>query len=97
MQRVIYEVYAKVVDSNGSYNTLSSEVFDSKSFGGDVDKTLLRAKGKFHEVVGAMCKAETRQLQSVILMSADCQTVEVWHNGTLADLPDSTEATEAGV
>lgn len=91
MQRVIYEVYAKVVDSNGSYNTFSSEVFDSKAFGGDVDKTLLRAKGKFHEVVGAMCKAETRQLQSVILMSADCQTVEVWHNGAIAALPDATE------
>ena len=86
MERVIYEVYAKVVDANGSYNTLSSEVFDSKSYGGDVEKTRVRAEGKFHEVIGAMCKVDTRQVQSVIMM--DCYGNVVYQRsvGELAEV-----------
>ena len=38
MNREIYEVYAKIVDANGTYNTLSGypKVFDSKNYDGDV-------------------------------------------------------------
>ena len=45
MKRAIFEVYAKVVDANGTYNTLSGypKAFDSRSYGGDIDKTLLQA------------------------------------------------------
>ena len=93
MERVIYEVYAKVVDANGSYNTLSSEVFDSKSYGGDLEKTRVRAEGKFHEVIGAMCKNDTRQVQSVILMDCNGNVRWSWSKGELAPVePNEVEA-----
>ena len=91
MQRVIYEVYAKVVDANGSYNTLTGypKVFDSKSYGNDQIKTRQRAEGEFHETIGAMCKIDTRQLQSVILMAADGFVLDSKSIGRIADLPDA--------
>ena len=95
MQRVIYEVYAKVVDANGSYNTLTGypKVFDSKNYGGDQLKTRQRAEGEFYETIGAMCKIDTRQLQSVILMSADGYVLSSKSIGKIHDLPDA-EGTE---
>lgn len=89
MKRVIYEVYAKVVDANGAYNTLSGypKVFDSKYFNNDVDKTLLRAKGEFGETYGAMCKRDDRQMQSVILMSADGFQIQREVIGAVPDEP----------
>jgi len=62
MVREIYEVYAKVVDANGAYNTLSGypKVFDSRSYSNDIDKALKRARGGFHEVIGEMCKRDDR-------------------------------------
>ena len=64
MAREIYEVYAKVVDANGAYNTLSGypKVFDSNSYSGDIDKTFKRAQGEFYETFGAMCKRDDRQV-----------------------------------
>ena len=61
MIRTIYEVYAKVVDANGSYNTLTGypKTFDSRSYGGDTEKTLQRAKGEFHNTFGDMCKIDS--------------------------------------
>lgn len=90
MQRAIFEVYAKIVDANGAYNTLSGypKVFDSRSYGDDVDKTIQRAKGEFHETFGAMCKRDDRQLQTVILMTADGRTVDRQTIGAVAPLPD---------
>ncbi len=71
--RAIFEVYAKVVDANGSYNTLNGypKVFDSRSYDDDVEKTRRRAEGAFAECWGAMCKVDTRQIQTVILMAQD--------------------------
>ena len=89
MARVIYEVYAKVVDSNGTYSTLSSDTFDSRSFGGDAQKTYTRAEGKFHETIGAMCKAETRQVQSVILMDASGNVIKSWSIGEIANIEET--------
>ena len=89
MQRQIYEVYAKVVDANGSYNTLSSDSFDSKNYGNDIDKTLKRAMGKYHETLGAMCKRDDRQLQTVILMSADGFVIEHSSIGQIADIEEA--------
>lgn len=68
MTRAIYEVYAKVVDANGAYNTLSGypKVFDSRNYDGDIAKTLKRATGEFHDTYGAMCKRDDRQVQTVI-------------------------------
>ncbi len=90
-KRVIYEVYAKVVDTNGSYNTLDGypKVFDSKHYGNDTEKTRNRAEGAFHECIGAMCKVDTRQVQSVIMMTAEGNVIYQRSIGRLADLPDS--------
>ena len=90
MVRTIYEVYAKVVDATGAYNTLSGfpHVFDSRQYEGNVEKTLQRAKGDFHETFGAMCKRDDRQLQTVILMTASGQQIERQSFGAIADDPD---------
>lgn len=90
MTRKIFEVYAKVVDANGAYNTLSGypKSFDSRNYGNDVDKALQRAKGEFHKTLGAMCERDDRQLQTVILMSADGFIVESAHVGEIAEDPD---------
>jgi len=90
MTRKIYEVYAKVVDANGSYNTLSGypKTFDSRSYSGDTDKALKRAMGEYHETLGAMCKRDDRQLQTVILMGADGFVIEHTSMGAIADDPD---------
>ena len=93
MKRQIYEVYAKVVDANGAYNTLSGypKTFDSRSYSGDVDKTLQRARGEFYETIGAMCKRDDRQLQTVILMAADGFVIDRQSIGQIADDPEPAE------
>ena len=90
MKRQVFEVYAKVVDSTGAYNTLSGypKVFDSRSYDNDIDKTLKRATGEFCETFGAMCKRDDRQLQMVLLMSADGLVIDKKCLGALAELPD---------
>ena len=90
MKRQIYEVYAKVVDANGAYNTLSGypKVFDSHNYNDDIDKTLKRARGEFADTYGAFCKRDDRQLQMVILMTADGFIVNKESLGEIADLPD---------
>ena len=90
MKRQIFEVYAKVVDATGAYNTLSGypKSFDSRSYNGDIEKTLKRATGEFSDTFGAMCKNDTRQLQTVILMSADGFVLRKETIGKIADDPD---------
>lgn len=91
MQRVIYEVYAKVVDANGSYDTLTGypKSFDSKNYGNDIGKTRTRAEGAYHECIGAMCKNDTRQVQSVILMDCYGNVIYSKSIGQLAEVPDA--------
>jgi hypothetical protein len=90
MQRQIYEVYAKVVDSTGAYNTLSGypKVFDSRSYDNDIDKTLKRATGEFADTWGAFCKRDDHQLQMVLLMTASGYVIDKKCLGDIADLPD---------
>lgn len=90
MLRQIFEVSAKIVDANGSYSSLSGYpiTFDSKNYANDIDKTLLRASGAFAEAWGAMCKRDDRQLQTVILMTADGQIIDKKSIGKIADIPD---------
>ena len=90
MERAIYEVYAKVVDANGAYNTLSGypKVFDQRTYSGDIAKTLQRAKGEFHDTFGAMCKRDDRQLQTVVLMTAAGQVIDRQTIGAIAPDPD---------
>ena len=93
MKRQIYEVYAKVVDGSGAYNTLSGypKAFDSHVYGDDINKALMRATGEFANTWGAMCLREDRQLQMVLLMTADGFVIDKKVIGQIADLPDETE------
>lgn len=90
MARQIYEVYAKVVDSNGNYNTLTNypKVFDSRNYQDDIQKTLKRARAEFHETLGAMYKRDDRILQTVILMAADGSRILDECIGTLYEEPE---------
>lgn len=90
MIRQIYEVYAKVVDANGAYNTLSGypKTFDSRSYSGDLDKTLKRAKAEYLDTLSALLKRDDRQLQTVMLMSADGRQIMRESIGAIAPDPD---------
>lgn len=90
MKREIYIVDAAVVDANGTYNKLSGypKLFDSRSYDNDINKTRRRAEGEAAEAYGAMCKRDDRQLQTVILMTADGGVLDRKFIGNLADLPD---------
>lgn len=67
--RNIYIINAQIVDANGTYNTLDGypKRVDSNSYEGDVDKARRRADGLFSEAWGAMCKIDTRLIQTVTL------------------------------
>ena len=88
MVREIYEVYAKVVDANGAYNTLSGypKVFDSRQYGDDIEKTRTRASGALGEVYGAMAKRDDRQLQIAMLIRA--KTAEILESKIIGTIPD---------
>lgn len=90
MKRQIFEVYAKIVDGSGAYNTLSGypKTFDSKNYNNDIDKTLMRATGEFATTWGQLCIREDRQLQMVMLMTADGFVIDKKVIGAIADLPD---------
>lgn len=78
MARQIFIVSAFVVDANGTFNYLSGypKRFDSRSYGDDIDKTQRRADGDMSEAWGAMCKADTRQIQTVTLETVDGFQIE---------------------
>lgn len=71
--RQIFIVDAHIVDANGTFNYLDGypKRFDSRSYQGDVDKAQRRAEGDMSEAWGAMCKIDTRQIQTVTLTTAD--------------------------
>ena len=89
MERQIFIVSASIVDANGAFNFLSGypKTFDSKNYGGDIDKTRLRASGDFADAKGAMCKRDDRQLQTVTLETADGFQLERWSYGAIAEQP----------
>lgn len=90
MKRVIYEVYAKIVDSNGSYNTLNGypKVFDSRNYDNNTDKCFRRAQGEFSDTWGAMCKRDDRLLQTVILMTPEGFVLDKKTVGSIPEEPD---------
>ena len=94
MERRIYEIYAKVVDANGAYNTLSGypKVFDSKNYGNDVEKARNRAYGEYHSTLGAMYTRDDRQLQIAMLIYANTgMQIEMARIGEIAELPNAEE------
>lgn len=96
MIRQIFIVDAHVVDANGTFNYLAGypKTFDSRSYGNDIDKAQIRAIGDASEVFGAMCKVDTRQLQTVVVMTADGFVVDKRTIGKIADDPDPEPTSE---
>lgn len=90
MQRQIFIVSAFIVDANGTFNPLSGypKTFDSHNYGDDIDKAQRRAIGDMSETYGAMCKRDDRQLQMVMITTADGFQIENRSIGQIADLPD---------
>ncbi len=73
MARQIFIVNAMVVDANGTLSILEGypKSFDSKNYGGDIDKAQRRADGDASETWAEMCKVDTRQVQTVTLSTVD--------------------------
>jgi hypothetical protein len=71
--RQIFIVDAHIVDANGTFNNIQGypKTFDSRNYQGDVDKAQRRAEGDMSETWGAMCKIDTRQVQTVTLETVD--------------------------
>ena len=72
MARQIFIVDAFIVDANGTFNHLDNypKKFDSRNYQDDTEKTFRRAEGDMSETWGAMCKVDTRQIQTVTLTDA---------------------------
>lgn len=91
MLREVFEVYAKIVDANGNYVTLSGypKTFDSRNYNNDIPTALKRARGEWHEVLGTMYKRDDRQVQTaMILRASDGVQIDLVTLGELAELPD---------
>lgn len=93
--RQIFIVNACIVDANGAFNTLTGypKTFDSKNYGGDIDKTQRRAEGEFSDCWGAMCKRDDRPMQTVILMDASGFVLD---RKTVGSVPDVTPTPNEG-
>ena len=92
MARQIFIVDAHIVDANGTFNYVDGypKRFDSRSYQGDVDKAQRRAEGDMSDAWGDMCKVDTRQIQTVTLMTADGQLIEKKSMGGFVD-PEPNE------
>lgn len=90
MKRQIYIVDAQIIDANGVFNKLNGypKSFDSRNYENDIAKAQKRATGEFADTWGAMCKRDDRQLQAVILMTADGFILDKKAIGAIVDLPD---------
>ena len=88
--RQIFIVNAFVVDANGTFNNLSGypKTFDSKNYQNDIGKTQRRAEGDMSETWGAMCKVDTRQIQTVTLSTVDGFQIEKKTCGQFNYLPE---------
>jgi len=94
--RQIFIVDAHIVDVNGTFNYLTGypKTFDSRNYNGNADKAQIRAIGDASDAFGAMCKNDTRQLQTVVVMTADGFVVDKRTIGSLSDVPEPEPAAE---
>ena len=93
-KREIFEVVAKVVDANGTFNALSGypKTFDSRSYNNDVAKAQQRAIGEWHNALGAMSIADTRQCQTAfVYRMSDGLILGCEHIGKIADTEEAEE------
>lgn len=96
MKRQIFEVHKKALGSSvGGYVPETSgypKVFDSHAaaYADDIDATLLAATGAFADAWSDICStAATRDMQVVILMTADGFIIDKKVVGAIPELPDS--------
>ena len=89
MARQIFIVDALIVDANGTFNHLDNypKKFDSKNYQDDIEKTQRRAEGDMSEAWGAMCKVDTRQIQTVVLSTVNGYQLEY---RTMGQFPEET-------
>ncbi len=93
MARQIYIVDARIADANGTFNHLDGypKKFDSRSYQNDIDKAKRRAEGDMSETWGAMCKVDTRQVQTVTLETMDGFQLE---RRTMGEFPNEEPVQE---
>ena len=93
MARQIFIVDAHIVDANGTFNNIQGypKTFDSRNYQGDVDKTQRRAEGDMSEAWGAMCKVDTRQIQTVTLSTVDGFQLDRKTTGTFPEEPEPNQ------
>ena len=96
MKRQIFEVHKKALGSSvGGYVPETSgypKVFDSHAaaYADDVDAALLAATGAFASAWSDICStAANRDMQAVILMTADGFVIDKKVVGAIPELPDS--------
>ena len=87
MARQIFIVNAFIVDANGTFNNLNGypKTFDSRSYSDDINKAQRRAEGDMSETWGAMCKVDSRQIQTVTLDTVDGFRIEKKSTGKFAE------------
>lgn len=94
MKRQIFEVHKKVLGASvGGYVPMSSgypKVFDSHAatYSDDVEAALLAATGAFASAWSEICTTPNRDMQVVILMTADGFVLDKKVVGAIPDLPD---------
>lgn len=92
MVRQIFVVHAQIVDANGTFNELTNypKKFDSHAiaYGDDVDAAKRAATGEYHSTLGTLYGRSDRQLQAVMLMTADGFMLKQESIGQIAELPD---------
>lgn len=96
MKRQIFEVHKRALGASvGGYVPETSgypKVFDSHAatYADDVDAALLAATGAFADAWSDICStATTRDMQAVILMTADGFVIDKKVVGAIPELPDS--------
>ena len=89
MARQIFIVDAHIVDANGMFHYIDGypKTFDSNNYQNDIDKTKRRAEGNMSEAWGAMCKVDTRMIQTVSLATVDGFVLETRTMGSFPGDP----------
>ncbi len=92
--RNIFIVDAHIVDANGAFHYIDGypKTFDSKNYSDDVDKTKKRAEGDASEQWGAMCKQDTRLIQTVTMTDV---FGNVFIRNSMGDFAENTQTEEA--
>lgn len=94
MKRQIFEVHKKVLGASvGGYVPVASgypKVFDSHAaaYADDIDAALLAATGAFAAAWSEICTTPGRDMQVVILMTADGFVVDKKVVGAIPDVPE---------